>query len=109
MRKFSVAVAVSSVAVGVGGGAVAYRSVADGLPIPVSHTTAATPAPPTAGKQTVLRWAPCKPPAKRDGRACVIDVVRTVAGSAGARTSVGSTVYRSKPDDRGRPSCHPWQ
>jgi hypothetical protein len=61
----------------------------------VAEVSTTQPAPTAAPSKPIVKLAPCKPPAVRDGKACVTDVVETVvlpapsSGSAGAPASTG--------------------
>ncbi len=89
MRPITALLTATVLAVGLGGGAAAYRmasapvestrAVAVAVPR-VEPARAAAPAP--IRKATHFRWAPCKPPAVRRGPACVTEVVRTVVLAA---------------------------
>lgn len=91
MRPITALLTATVLAVGLGGGAAAYRMAsvpaettrAAAVTVPRAEPApAATPAP--IRKATRFRWAPCKPPAVRQGRACVTEVVRTVVLAAPA-------------------------
>ena len=75
------------VAVGLFAGTLAYQA-ASASPDPAPATSSAAPATPAAHRQhrvkPVVRWAPCKPPAKLQGKACVTEEVRTVVVAAPA-------------------------
>jgi hypothetical protein len=74
-------------AVGLFAGTVAYQA-SSAAPDSGSTAAAAAPATPVVHRQhrakPKVRWAPCKPPAKLQGKACVTEEVRTVVVSAPA-------------------------
>lgn len=88
MKTLPALVLAAVVAVGLMGGVAAYRVASD----PAPSAPAASAAVPTAStapaararRRTVVRWAPCKPPAVRQGKACVTEEVRTVVVPAPA-------------------------
>ena len=72
-------------AVGLFAGTVAYQASSAG-PDSGSTAAASTPATPAAHHRAKpkVRWAPCTPPAKLQGKACVTEQVRTVVVAAPA-------------------------
>lgn len=76
MKMFSVAVMSAAVLTGLAGAGVAYEIASAGDS--TTTTTSVTPTTPTDAAKPRKHWAPCKPPAVREGKACVTDVVRTV-------------------------------
>lgn len=82
MKTLRALVLAAVVAVGLMGGVAAYRVASERTPA-APATSAAVPIASTAPaarahRRTVVRWAPCKPPAVRQGKACVTEEVRTV-------------------------------
>jgi hypothetical protein len=83
MNLLSVAAMSAAVVTGLAGAGVAYEIASGGDPAPGTSTSLTGTADVT---KPAKRFAPCKPPAVREGRACVTDVVRTVVlASTGAR------------------------
>lgn len=82
MRTLTALVSATAVVVGLGGGAAAYQiASAPGGPATSEAGHSARPAArPAPGM--LFRWAPCRPPAVRQGDACVTEVVRTVVRPA---------------------------
>lgn len=84
MKLSNLVVAGAALAAGIAGGTATYVVAAQPSSSPASTpadaTTADEPgAGPTLGPpQPVVRLAPCKPPAVREGKACVTEVVETV-------------------------------
>src|SRR5688500_10351124 len=96
MKMFSVAVMSAAVLTGLAGAGVAYEIASAGDSTTV---TAVTPTTPADAAKPRKRWAPCTPPAVREGKACVTDVVRTVVlPAAGAQVGVAFS-RRSDGDD----------
>ena len=81
MKTIPALVLAAVLAVGLLGGLVAYQ-VASGPTGPDPSAAAATTTTPAAVRthrpRPKVRWAPCKPPALRQGKACVTEEVRTV-------------------------------
>lgn len=90
MKLRSVAIVSSGLLIGVVGAGVAYELSA--VDPGTATSSPAFPAADATGKPRV-RWAPCKPPAVREGRACVTEVARTVTVPAAVGTArpVGAT------------------
>ena len=86
MKTISVLVSSAVAAVALLGGTLAYQ--ASSAPDATVHQNATSPVAPTADRQhrrpPKVRWAPCKPPAKRQGTACVTQKVSTVVVPAPA-------------------------
>lgn len=89
MKTIPALVLAAVVSVGLLGGVVAYQ-LASG-PAGPSPSASAAPvapveaaAPRTRQPKPKVRWAPCKPPAVRQGKACVTEQVRTVVVPAPA-------------------------
>ncbi len=84
MKKFSVVVSATAIAAGLAGGAVAFQAVSSAPEtVAVARTTDNLPPAPQVKRPGVkFRFAPCKAPATRVGKACVIDVVQTVVVAA---------------------------
>ena len=100
MKTIPALVLAAVVSVGLLGGVVAYQ-LASGPAGPSSSASAApvTPvgatAPRTHQSRPKVRWAPCEPPAVRQGKACVTEEVRTVVVPAPAAPR--STTTRPAP------------
>ncbi|MGD9957980.1 hypothetical protein [Nocardioides sp.] len=80
MKNLSLMVSATAIVAGVGGGAVAYQAVSS-TPETVAVATTTdhrAPAPQVTRPGVEFRFAPCKAPATREGKACVVDVVQTV-------------------------------
>ena len=80
MKSFSVVVSATAIVAGVGGGAVAFQAMSSTpeTAAVAKTTTHQAPAPQVTRPGVTFRFAPCKAPAKRVGKACVVDVVQTV-------------------------------
>jgi len=103
MKVFSVLLGALALVAGLAGGMRAYSASAGPTSGPV--TVAKAPSYPPAQvvrPGVVVRWAPCKAPAVRQGRACVTRVVHTVVLPAPAP----STAPRSPAPQR-RPAPAP--
>lgn len=114
MKIVSVLLSAAVVAVGLFAGVVAYQA-ASATPGAGQSGATAAPASPAAQRQhrqrPVVRWGPCKPPAKLQGRVCVTEEVRTVvvappaaaapapAPAVAPARAVGAT--RAEPGDGG--------
>jgi len=113
MKTIPALVLAAVVAVGLLGGVTAYQLAAGPAgPSPSTSAGSAAPVAPVAERtrqaRPKVRWAPCKPPAVRQGRACVTEEVRTVVVPAPAapRTTVTRPAPIAQPvratdDDRG--------
>lgn len=78
MKSLTLAVGALAVVAGSLGGIRAYAT-SSGSPPPTPVTTVAHPMRPQPVRPgVVLRWAPCRAPAVREGRACVTHVTRVV-------------------------------
>lgn len=105
MKQFSAVVSATAIVAGLGGGAVAYQAVSSSTAtVAVAKTTDPKPPAPQVKRPGVkFRFSPCKAPATRVGKACVIDVVQTVVVAAPAPAAP----VRSEPrSDNGGPSHH---
>jgi gamma-glutamyl:cysteine ligase YbdK (ATP-grasp superfamily) len=100
MNKFTAALSALALLAGIGGGVVAFQSAMSSASSPAPAGTTVTQPPPARAAQTRVhvRWAPCKAPAKRHGRACVIDLVHTIVVPAG--TSAQGVGQFSQQGDR---------
>src|SRR5690349_8971420 len=79
MKLFATLLGALALLAGFAGGRGAYSVAADAGPAPAGPVAA--PHLPQAQKirpGIVFRWAPCRPPAHREGKACVTHVTRTV-------------------------------
>jgi len=92
MKMFSVAVMSAAVLTGLAGAGVAYEIASTGDSGTATSTTPTTPT--EAAAKPGKRFAPCEPPAVREGKACVTDVVRTVVLPA-ASARVGAVAGRA--------------
>ncbi len=88
MKTLPALVLAAVVAAGLMGGVAAYRVASEPAPAAPAASaavpTASTAPAARAHRRTVVRWAPCKPPAVRQGKACVTEEVRTVVVPAPA-------------------------
>jgi hypothetical protein len=85
MNIKSVLIVLAAVIAGTLGGAVAYQvAVPAGNAQPPATESIVLESPQQAARQAQprVKFAPCKPPAQREGKRCVTDVVRTVTVSA---------------------------
>jgi hypothetical protein len=102
MRTLSAAASATAIVIGVGGGAFAYQSVSSSVPDATAANQVSAPAAPVAaaGKPHIrFRYEPCKPPAVREGKACVKEVVKTVV----VPTSAGSGPSAQQSSDDATP------
>lgn len=98
MKRLSALVASVAVLIGVVGGVVAYRSASSGTSVEqlvsadvtpeASETASSAPAEPK------VKFKPCKKPAHREGKACVVEVVQDVILPAPASAGSGQTHSR---------------
>ena len=81
MKLFAVILGAFALVAGVTGGLRAYSSSASaGPPVETAHATVHHYPPAQVVRPgVVLKWAPCRKPAVREGRACVTHVTHTVA------------------------------
>ena len=101
MKTFTVVMSATAMVIGISGAALAYQSVSSQAdssePHKVVSEQSAGPAVVSvnnpADSNVKVRFAPCKPPAKRVGRACVITTVKTVAVPATSTASSSSSGY----------------
>ena len=83
MKLFAILLGALALLAGVAGGMQAYTASATTAPatssvaVPHHH-----PSPQVVRPGVVVKWAPCRPPAVRQGHACVTHVTRTVSGPA---------------------------
>jgi hypothetical protein len=91
------------VAVGLMGGVAAYRVASEPAPAAPAASaavpTASTAPAARAHRRTVVRWAPCKPPAVRQGKACVTEEVRTVVVPAPAPPAAAPAIRQVRHGD----------
>jgi hypothetical protein len=97
MKLFAVLLGALAFLTGVAGGLQAYTVSAATdpatSPVSVPHHH---PSPQVVRPGVVVKWAPCRPPAVRQGRACVTHVTRTVTVPAPVATvPASSTAVRS--------------
>lgn len=87
MKLFAILLGALALLAGVAGGLQAYTASATTVPagpavaVPRHHAS-----PQVVRPGVVVKWAPCRPPAVRQGRACVTHVTRTVTVPAPAST-----------------------
>jgi len=116
MKLFAALLGALALFAGFAGGVRAYSLSADAGPPPVRpvsvpHYPEAQPVRPGI----VFRWAPCRAPAHREGKACVTHVTRTVAlpatrtsaPAAPARPATPTHVVRTSHEPADRPSSEP--
>lgn len=115
MKTLPALVIAAVVAVGLLAGVTTYQvasgSAGPGSPA-ASPTEPAVTAPAARTQQkprTRVRWAPCKPPAVRQGKVCVTEEVRTVvvpAPAAAPAPAPAAPVSHTDRDDDGRGAEH---
>jgi hypothetical protein len=112
MKLFAVVLGALALLAGFAGGVRAYSVSADAGPPPVRpismpHYPKAQPVRPGI----VFRWAPCRPPAHREGKACVTHVTRTVAlpqpAAAPAAQPATTAPAAAAPATTSRVAAHP--
>lgn len=92
MKLFALLLGALAFVAGVAGGLQAYTASATTAPttsavtVPRHH-----PSPQVVRPGVVVKWAPCRPPAVRQGRACVTHVTRTVTVPAPVTTVPASS------------------
>ncbi|WP_296602470.1 hypothetical protein [Nocardioides sp.] len=99
MKTIPALVLAAVVSIGLLGGVAAYQLASGPAgPSPSPSAAAVAPveaaAPRTHSPRPKVRWAPCKPPAVRHGKACVTEQVRTVVVPAPAPAAPRSTGTR---------------
>jgi hypothetical protein len=113
MKLANLIAAGAALTAGLAGGTATYLVAAqptpssEAPPVRTTEVSATSPAPTVAPSKPIVKLAPCKPPAVREGKACVTDVVETVvipapgSGSAGVPAGGGfqSTGHDAGDDD----------
>ncbi len=100
MKTLPLLVSAAVLAVGLACGTLAFQA-ASGGGSSLDNPAAAAPATPVAHRavrpRPTVRWAPCRPPAARDGAACVTEVVRTVVVPAPPAAAAPAPLPASAP------------
>jgi hypothetical protein len=99
MKIVSIGIAAASLLTGLAGAGVAYElttvdSAQSAVSTPAPESPAASPG---AKAERRVRWKPCRPPAVREGRACVTEEVRLV--EIGGGTASGQVAVARRDDD----------
>jgi hypothetical protein len=112
MKLANLIAAGAALTAGLAGGTATYLVAAQPAPssetppVRTTEVSATSPVPAVAPGKPIVKLAPCKPPAVREGKACVTDLVETVvlparsSGSAGVAAGGGfqSTGHDSDDD-----------
>lgn len=107
MKVFSILLGALALVAGIAGGVHAYSASAGPAPAPVAAAPSYPPAQ-VVRPGIVLRWAPCRPPAVRQGRACVTHVVHTVVLPAPVQPAApASSAAAPRPHATAAPTAAP--
>jgi hypothetical protein len=97
MKLFAVLLGALALLAGVAGGMHAYSASATTAPAAPSVTVSHHAAAQVVRPGVVVKWAPCRAPAVRQGRACVTHVTHTVSVPAPAVTVPAAPLPASAP------------
>jgi hypothetical protein len=107
MKLFAVILAALALLAGFAGGLRAYSVAAPAQAAPVRISVPHHPKAMPVRPGVTVRWAPCRKPAVRKGRACVTEVTRTVALPPPVVTAQPVPVARAARPHAAPPTRHP--